>query len=634
MRPPDADLIARVLAQGSRTTAPSTRQAKPNHQPALIQRLALSALWCGSWVKGGLALLVLCVCVLVPGFFSLPPIDRDESRFAQASRQMGESGDYTVPRVQDRPRLNKPPLIYWLQATAARVFTTDNLKRDAIWMYRVPSALCMIASVLLTWRLGCSMFDARVGWLAAALLAVCPLVVFDAHQARADQLLLTTVVASQYCLWRVLRLRAGSQSAWWLRNLWCAALWLCVGLGVLAKGPITPMVVVLTIVVFCVLRRDWMLLQRVRPILGIVMVVGMVLPWVLLVSHSVGWDTYWRTIYDETIGRSTQAKEGHFGPPGYHLLLLVVLFFPGSLLTGLAVTGAWKRGAQRVGSWWNWRWAGKSADLFLLSWTIPAWLVFEVILTKLPHYTMPMYPAIALLTARAALASNKGAVEAMKGAWTRAGFFAWGAVGVVVVAVVPAAAAWWLTKSTLGASALPGFGVAGAGLGLAIAATWYATHTRPLRAYALAGIALVGTYAVLLQVLLPKNQDMLLSPRVAAVLNEGTNALRSCAAVGYQEDSLVFLTRGRIERIDAKDAAEWVRANPDGILVARDNEPIGNVTWPALGVFRGVNYARSKREVVGVYARDGMTKAVIDPIRNPVIVDPAPGPRPGGPAGQ
>ncbi len=517
---------------------------------------------------------------------------------------MAESRDYVVPRVQDRPRLNKPPLIYWLQAGVARVITRGDLSRDAIWMYRVPGALCMIATVLLTWRLGCSMFDARVGWLGAALLAVCPLVVFDAHQARADQLLLTTVVASQFCLWRVLRLRAGSEKSWWLRNLWTAALWACVGLGVLGKGPITPLVVGLTIVAFCVMRRDWMLLQRVRWYLGVIIVVGMVAPWVLSVTHSVGWGVYWRTIYDETIGRSTQAKEGHFGPPGYHLLLLVVLFFPGSLLTGLAVTGAWKRGAERVGSWWRWRWVGKSAELFLLAWVVPAWLVFELVLTKLPHYTMPLYPALALLTARTALASSKNAVAAIQGVWARRGFVAWGVVGVVIVTGVPAAAAWWLARSTSDVSPLPGFGVAFAGFVLAGAATWYALRARPLRAYVLSGAALLVTYAVLLQILLPTNNDMRLSPRIAGVLNQGSNVFRACAAVGYQEDSLVFLTRGRIERIDAKDAAAWVRANPDGMLVVRKGDEVGEVAWPGSAEFSGFNYARSRREVVLIRSRD------------------------------
>ena len=77
--------------------------------------------WCKSWCGGGVAIIVLCLAVYLPGLWSIPPVDRDESRFAQASRTMLESGDYIVPRIGSTPRLNKPPLIYWLQAASARV---------------------------------------------------------------------------------------------------------------------------------------------------------------------------------------------------------------------------------------------------------------------------------------------------------------------------------------------------------------------------------------------------------------------------------------------------------------------------------------------------------------------------------
>src|ERR1044071_5190431 len=93
---------------------------------------------------GTVGLVALCCVVYLPGFFALPPVDRDESRFAQASRQMLESvtlpaaerdparhgGGLVVPMVQDRPRLNKPPLIYWLQAASAGVLSSEDPKRD------------------------------------------------------------------------------------------------------------------------------------------------------------------------------------------------------------------------------------------------------------------------------------------------------------------------------------------------------------------------------------------------------------------------------------------------------------------------------------------------------------------------
>src|SRR5437868_6256508 len=80
---------------------------------------------CRSWKWGGIGLILLCLSVYLPGILRIPPVDRDESRFAQASRTMLESGDFIVPRIGNTPRLNKPPLIYWLQCASAALLGDD-----------------------------------------------------------------------------------------------------------------------------------------------------------------------------------------------------------------------------------------------------------------------------------------------------------------------------------------------------------------------------------------------------------------------------------------------------------------------------------------------------------------------------
>ena len=138
----------------------------------------------------------------------MPAIDRDEARFAQASRQMLNAPNWeawVVPRIQDRPRLNKPPLIYWTQAGSASVFTGRLFgtpgdiaaERDAIWMYRLPSLLAAIAAVLFTWRLGCSMFDSRAAFLGAMLLAASPIMIWESRQARSDMLLVACTTGAR-----------------------------------------------------------------------------------------------------------------------------------------------------------------------------------------------------------------------------------------------------------------------------------------------------------------------------------------------------------------------------------------------------------------------------------------------------
>jgi 4-amino-4-deoxy-L-arabinose transferase-like glycosyltransferase len=84
----------------------------------------------------------------LPGFFSIPPIDRDEARFAQATKQMVESGDYIDIRFQDEVRYKKPVGIYWLQSGVVKAARALGFEQalTTIWLYRcrrcsAPSAL-------------------------------------------------------------------------------------------------------------------------------------------------------------------------------------------------------------------------------------------------------------------------------------------------------------------------------------------------------------------------------------------------------------------------------------------------------------------------------------------------------------
>src|ERR1700720_4924752 len=101
-----------------------------------------------------IALLMLCGFLLfLPGFFSIPPIDRDEARFAQADRKMLETGDYVDIRFQDEVRYKKPVGIYWLQAAAVRAGEALGVPQahTTIWLYRLPSLVGALAAVLLTY---------------------------------------------------------------------------------------------------------------------------------------------------------------------------------------------------------------------------------------------------------------------------------------------------------------------------------------------------------------------------------------------------------------------------------------------------------------------------------------------------
>src|SRR5271155_4478830 len=200
--------------------------------------------------------LLLCgFLFFLPGFFNIPPIDRDEARFAQATKQMVETGDFVDIRFQDDVRYKKPVGIYWLQAAAVETASALGLPGAGlrIWVYRMPSLIGAIGAVLLTYWTALA-FVTRRGAVFAALLMCCSVLLgAEARLAKTDAMLLLTVVAAMGALSRVyLSWQRGDdspQQPW----AWPAIFWTALAGGILIKGPLILMFVALTIVTLAIL---------------------------------------------------------------------------------------------------------------------------------------------------------------------------------------------------------------------------------------------------------------------------------------------------------------------------------------------------------------------------------------------
>src|SRR6476659_8355125 len=159
----------------------------------------------GSHVRA-VALLTLCGLLLfLPGFFNIPPIDRDEARFAPATKQMVESGDFVDIRFQDDVRYKKPVGIYWMQAAVVEGASALGLPRAElrIWLYRIPSLIGAIGAVLLTYWAALAFVTRRGAALAALMMCSCVVLGAEARLAKTDALLLLTVVAAMGAMARV-----------------------------------------------------------------------------------------------------------------------------------------------------------------------------------------------------------------------------------------------------------------------------------------------------------------------------------------------------------------------------------------------------------------------------------------------
>src|ERR1700731_5219456 len=153
---------------------------------------------CSSHLRAIAALVVLALTPFLPGFSQIPPIDRDEARFAQATKQMVESGDYVDIRFQDEVRYKKPVGIYWLQAGVVKTANALGFPHavTTIWLYRIPSLIGAIAAVLLTYWAALAFVSRRAAVLAGLMMASCVLLGVARLIAKTDAMMLMTAVAA------------------------------------------------------------------------------------------------------------------------------------------------------------------------------------------------------------------------------------------------------------------------------------------------------------------------------------------------------------------------------------------------------------------------------------------------------
>ncbi len=527
-------------------------------------------------------LAAMCLLLFSPGRDRLPPIDRDESRYMQATSQMLQSGNYVDVRFQDQPRYLQPAGIYWLEAAAVSLFSSPDAKQP--WAYRLPSLASATLAVLLTAYVGSALFGAPAGLAAALLLACSTLLGIEARMATIDATLLAAVMAAQAALLRVFLDREAGAAA---RRWPACCYWVALGIGLMLKGPVILLVSWGTLLGLFVAERRVAWWRRLYPAWGIPLMLLIVLPWcvaIWLVSHG---SFFSNSVGNNFLGKVATGQQAHGLPPGYHLLVFALAFWPGSLLAVLAIPFAW---AQR-----------RTVPVrFLLAWIIPSWIVFEAVATKLPHYVLPTYPAIACLTAAAALSPlpwRFGRVWRWV-VWIYAAL--WAAVSLALSLAGPVLL-WWAQHTIRVVPVLAGLAVAV----LAGAVLLAVRRQQPGRALAAACLAALLMTSSLYGAVLPNLQAMWLSPRIAATVR----AVRPCpgsivASASYSEPSLVFLLGKDTQLVDAEKAADFLLAHQTcGLaLIGRAQAPAflarmatAGVTPKSLAEVSGINYSASGR---------------------------------------
>lgn len=356
----------------------------------------------------GLALGLICIMAFLWHLGSIGLIDETEPLFAEASRQMVETGDWVTPYFNGMTRFDKPPLVYWLMALGYLTLGVNE------WAVRLPSALGAIALVTLLFftlrRYGYALphlaqgeatrLSERQRWLAAglgtAILALNLQFIVWARTGVSDMLLCAGMGIALLCFfWGYVEDEGKVEPGFWPRPAYLSC-YLAMAGAVLAKGPVGLVIPGFVILAFLAYMGNFKAVwQEAKVWTGAAIFAVITIPWYVLVILAHG-QTYIDSFFGyHNVERFTQVVNNHSGPWYFYFLVVAVGFFPWSLGLPMAIA--------RLRFWGRspWQSQPRRAHLGILAlvWFGVIFLFFTIAVTKLPSYTLPLLPAAAILVA-------------------------------------------------------------------------------------------------------------------------------------------------------------------------------------------------------------------------------------------
>lgn len=529
--------------------------------------------------------------------------DRDEPQYSQATIQMITSGNYLYPTFNGKVFSDKPVLMYWLMSLPIRLFGVSEFA--CRFFSPVAILIAGLATALLGWRL----FSPFAGVLAMAMLITTPMIIVNGTLATADAILLAFIALAIMVIALSNPLSPRGSRFWIFVG--------CLTAGIMTKGPIIAIPIIVAITALCFGRHFSRLSVRQLILIGTAGLLAVIvyLFWFIPANLATGGEFLRVGIGRRIIQQTFYPLQSHGGNRllyiPYYLPVLLCGFFPWTLYLP-AVVSAWTE--RQI---WP-----QNARPLLLGWMLSTFCIFTLVATKLPHYVMPCWPALALVSASVLDAQCRGVLGAKSILWMKRGVWLFAPAGFLF-GMILLVAPWFLP--------VPGARVACAGAGLqllVITGYGFRLHRTGLfleaAAVLFAGVVLLQSIFAL--TVLPSLETLKVSPRIAkavnkkTVLNSNSNTLPEFLAVtrSYREPSLLFyLRQPTLTTIrDNVDFVAWARNDNPGILVIprtlfdQIKEEYGPLPLWKVAIVKGFNYSKGKWVDLLVLDRGG--KQILD----------------------
>lgn len=320
-----------------------------------------------------LALALLCACLYGYRLGARDFETSDEARRALVTRAMVASGDYAIPTLSGHPYLQKPPLYYWLASLAEKAFRSKDE-----WVYRLPSAVAAAGSVLILFLMADPLLGRRGAFLAAVMLATCPMFVIYGARAGIDMTLCLVVTLAIFCL---VRAREGDWRGW---APW--GFWACLGLAFLVKGPVGlvfPLAAAAALAAGPGFRTE---VGRMRPLLGALLAAAIVLPWGALIIERIGFHAAIALVREEVLGGFGEEATRHAKSFLFYLYDTPAHFLPWTFLLPAGILAIREASSTRE----------RRALRVAGAWLLPALVIFSLSHQKRSYYLLPSFGALAL----------------------------------------------------------------------------------------------------------------------------------------------------------------------------------------------------------------------------------------------
>ncbi|MCJ7777872.1 MAG: glycosyltransferase family 39 protein [Sedimentisphaerales bacterium] len=525
-----------------------------------------------------IAIIILALYLLISTRTTL--WDRDEPRYARAAVEMVESGNYLVPAFNGQMWLDKPPLLYWLMSVPVRLFGSTE------FACRFFGAVGSAITALLTFFIGRRLFGTKAGLWAMVVLASTLMMLVVGSSALTDAVLLPIIVA----VMAVFTLSIENRPSSFVRRLSTLVMGIVIGLGMLAKGPIGLMPIPVLLVTLWLGKKFKLDFKISYWQIGAALLLGFLIfsAWALPANKVSNGEFFRFFIGRHVISRAINPMEHHGGNfllyLPYYLVVIIVGFFPWTLhLPGAlsAVAGG------RVG--------GSSGRVFLFGWIAAPLIIMTLVATKLPHYILFIWPALALAVGGTIVASQQNMLNDRDKIWLRRGgwFFA---PLVIAIAIGLIIGPWFVEVPGLCWSGL----VSGIVLlvMMVIAIHWQQAN----RPEVSAKVMLIGMFIFMIPVLfgvLPAVERVKLSPPIAEAVKAETLQNVPVATYKYGEPTLNFYIGRQIEELRSEeDVVSWAKEPIDGILVIPKDkmdgirQRYGDLPLNEIASKKGFNYSK------------------------------------------